>query len=207
MKHKILIGSIIAVAILIGVSFTSVVGYSSVKSTNVEASPLFNIRTNRAINQEDDGLPCDYVGKGEENTITLPERNDEAYSIQQFIDRIKNMDDRTYNRFITSLLNYLKKKGYSNIKSDKILTEMNELRSYIKSNNITCEKIGEPQFYTEYLKECTFINWQFGCIMYKLLDIILQTAFLAFFIIFFIIIMGKNPPTIWTECPMECIKV
>ena len=51
MNKKILIGSIIAVAILIGISFISVVGYNSVES-NAKASPLFNIRTQRAIDGE-----------------------------------------------------------------------------------------------------------------------------------------------------------
>ena len=51
-NKKILLGSIIAVAVLIGVSFTSVVGYSSVKSNSAINSPLFNVRTNRAIDKE-----------------------------------------------------------------------------------------------------------------------------------------------------------
>ena len=58
MNKKILIGSIIAVTILIGVSFTSVVGYRSVAS-DVKASPLFNIRTSRAIDEEEKGLRCE----------------------------------------------------------------------------------------------------------------------------------------------------
>ena len=42
MNNKILSGSIIAVTVLIGVSFTSVVGYRSVAS-DVKVSPLFNM--------------------------------------------------------------------------------------------------------------------------------------------------------------------
>ena len=64
MNKKILLGSIIAAVILVLVSFTSVVGYSSVKSTSGKASPLFSIRTSRAIDEETKDFTCDYVGKG-----------------------------------------------------------------------------------------------------------------------------------------------
>jgi len=50
MNKKILLGSILSVAILILVSFTSVLGYNSVDS-DVKASPLFNIRSSRAIDE------------------------------------------------------------------------------------------------------------------------------------------------------------
>ena len=48
MNKKILIGSIIAVVILVLVSFTGVVGYQTTKSSTIaRASPLFKVRTNR----------------------------------------------------------------------------------------------------------------------------------------------------------------
>jgi hypothetical protein len=65
MKKNILVGIIIAVAILITVSFTSVVGYTSVKSSTGGESPLFNIRTHRAINTTNErSITSDYLGKG-----------------------------------------------------------------------------------------------------------------------------------------------
>ncbi len=73
MNNKILIGSIIAVAILIGVSFTSVVGYNSIESDK-KLSPLFNIRTSRAVDKDSKDLSCEYVGKGED-TNNLFTRN------------------------------------------------------------------------------------------------------------------------------------
>ncbi|UCD13966.1 MAG: hypothetical protein JSW60_00685, partial [Thermoplasmatales archaeon] len=88
--------SIIAVAILIGVSFTSVVGYSGVKS-NVKASPLFTVRTKRAIDEETEGLTCDYVGKG--NILPFPTRDDRTMLIQKVINRISKLNDREFNLF------------------------------------------------------------------------------------------------------------
>ena len=59
MNNKILIGSIIAVVILVLVSFTGVVGYQTTKfSTIAKASPLFSVRTQRAIDKESRGLTC-----------------------------------------------------------------------------------------------------------------------------------------------------
>jgi len=61
MNKKILIGSIIAVAILVGVSLTSVVGYQSVES-NFKESPLFNVRSNRAIEKDGSIVTYNYIG-------------------------------------------------------------------------------------------------------------------------------------------------
>ena len=103
MNKKILIGSIIAVAILILVSFTSVVGYNSVTS-DIKVSPLFTVRSSRALDKESKGLTCDYVGKGEEISIQLPTRDNKIHSIQKFIGR---MDDKTFNRFVALVISRL----------------------------------------------------------------------------------------------------
>ena len=97
MKKKILIGSIIAVVILVLVSFTSVVGYNSVKS-NVKTSPLFKVRTNRAIGEESKDITCMFVGKG--ITLLFPKRDDKSVLTQKVVDRINRMDDKTFERFI-----------------------------------------------------------------------------------------------------------
>jgi len=96
MNKKILLGSILSVVILILVSFTSVVGYRSV-AFDVKASPLFNIRTNMAIDEESVELRCAYVGKGD--TFQLPKRNSKIVLVQKFVERISDMDDRSFNDF------------------------------------------------------------------------------------------------------------
>jgi hypothetical protein len=99
MNNKILIGSIIAVAILVIVSFTSVVGYNSVES-DVKISPLFNIRSSRAVDEDGKDLTCDYVGKGEENVLSIPKRDTQQYMLGKLINMIGKMDDKTYDRFV-----------------------------------------------------------------------------------------------------------
>ena len=102
MNNKILIGSIIAVAILILVSFTSVVGYNSVES-DVKSSPLFNIRSSRAVDKEGKGFTTDYVGKGEESVLSIPKRDISNLYIKEVIEILKDMDDITYNEVIKRL--------------------------------------------------------------------------------------------------------
>jgi len=106
MNKKILIGSIIAVFILIMVSFTGVVGYQTTKSSTIaRASPLFAVRSSRAIDEESKDFSCDYVGKGELNNIYLPERNDKTDSVDNLIYAIQKMDDESLRK-LTFLLNY-----------------------------------------------------------------------------------------------------
>jgi hypothetical protein len=76
MKRKVLIGSIISVAILISVSFVSVVGYQSVKvNENESSSPLFAFRTKRAIEKvSENKFISNFLGKGKESSISFPDQ-------------------------------------------------------------------------------------------------------------------------------------
>ena len=101
MNKKILIGSIIAVAILVLVSFTGVVGYQTTQSSTIaKASPLFTIRSSRAIDEESKDLSCDYVGKGEEIILSFPKRDEKKVLLQKFINRIRKMNDEELDNLI-----------------------------------------------------------------------------------------------------------
>ena len=101
LNKKILIGSIIAVAILILVSFTGVVGYQTTKSSTIaKASPLFTIRTSRAIDEDSEDIACDYIGKGEDNFLSIPKRDHGKILIQKVFNIIGRMDDRELKEFI-----------------------------------------------------------------------------------------------------------
>ncbi|MCK5112792.1 MAG: hypothetical protein KAQ84_04550, partial [Thermoplasmatales archaeon] len=91
----------IAVVILVLVSFTGVVGYQTTKSSTIaKASPLFSVRTSRAIDEESKDLTCDYVGKGEETTLSFPTSDSRNAQMQRVIDIISRMDDKRFNRFV-----------------------------------------------------------------------------------------------------------
>ena len=97
MNKKILIGSILAVVLLTLVSFSSVVGYRSVESDSKFLSPLFGIRTNRAINKEQDVVTSDYIGQGEKNVIPIPIRDEKKILLQMTINKLIKMDEKEMN--------------------------------------------------------------------------------------------------------------
>ncbi|UCD13917.1 MAG: hypothetical protein JSW60_00430, partial [Thermoplasmatales archaeon] len=139
MNKKILIGSIIAVAILIGVSFTSVGGFQSVKP-NVKASPLFTVRTNRAIDKESRDLTCDYIGKNKFTTIPFPTSNSRNALSQRIIDIISRMDDNRFDKFIDRAITILDEEKKLNdeqinafIKTVNKLKDNPNLENYIAS--------------------------------------------------------------------------
>ncbi len=109
MNKKILIGSLVAVAILVLVSFTGVVGYQTTKSSTIaKASPLFAVRSSRAIDEESRDFTCDYVGKGKEIIIPLPERNNREVLLEKIKDRISKMDVEEFNRFKNLIIDELR---------------------------------------------------------------------------------------------------
>ena len=101
MNKKILIGSLVAVAILVLVSFTGVVGYQTTKSSTIaKASPLFTVRSSRAIDEESKDIACDFIGKGEDNFLSIPKRDEKKVLLQRFINRIRKMNDEELDNLI-----------------------------------------------------------------------------------------------------------
>jgi len=64
-KSPVMVLCIAIACLIVLASFTSVVGFQSIKSNSAKISPLFRIRTKRAINTESkDTLTSDHVGEG-----------------------------------------------------------------------------------------------------------------------------------------------
>ena len=135
MKKKILMGSIIAVVMLILLSFTSVVGFQSMKSDTAIASPLFGIRTNKVFNIKQDAVKSDYIGKGKTINLLLPKRNNKAELVDNFVEYIKMMDDEAFNRFVKLTIGQLYEgndfKGYSD---EYVVNALNQLRDNQEEN-------------------------------------------------------------------------
>ncbi len=130
MNKKILIGSAIAVAILVLVSFTGVVGYQITKSSTIaKASPLFSVRSSRAIDEDSKDIACDYVGKDIVTSIIIPNRNPDLASTQRIIKYIRNLDDKEYLIFINSLIKRLENRGITEISRVEILNILNTIRN------------------------------------------------------------------------------
>ena len=123
MDKKLLIcGSIIAIVVLVLASFSPVVGFVSIKSS-VKDSPLFSVRTQRAIGQESEGLTSNYLRKGD--LIQFPIRNGKTVQFQKIIDTVKGMDDKTFNRFIEQVAHrYRRDHKNMEISLETIITEL-----------------------------------------------------------------------------------
>jgi len=135
MNNKIFISSIIVVAVLIGVSFTSVVGYKSIDS-DLKASPLFNIRSSRAIDEESEDLTSDYLKKGRDIKIHLPTRNNKVILLERFANIIKMMNDKSYDRFVEIIIKHLRMiDDFQENNKDDITIALNQLRD--NPNRIT----------------------------------------------------------------------
>ena len=102
MENKsFILGSCLAVVVLVLASLSPAVGFRTVKSSFVKDSPLFNVRTKRAIGEEQEGLTADYIGKGKENGIFFPIRDKNSFQIYRIIQRMSQMNDET--RWFTTL--------------------------------------------------------------------------------------------------------
>ena len=127
MKKKLLIcGSSIAIVVLVLASFSPIVGYKSVE-TNVKNSPLFIVRSKRAINEESETLICNYLKKGQ--LMPFPPRNNKIETVLNVIDSIAKMDDETFEEFIVSFVDYIEKDNrFTDFSPDEIRETLYLLR-------------------------------------------------------------------------------
>ncbi|EMR75546.1 hypothetical protein MBGDF03_00362 [Thermoplasmatales archaeon SCGC AB-540-F20] len=194
LNKKILIGSLVAVAILILVSFTGVVGYQTTKSSTIaKASPLFAVRSNRAIYEESEDIVCDYVGKGIDSNIYIPIRDNKQLTVQRFIDLVRAMDDDNYNKFIVQLVSHLEKQDIDNI--DTIINLIKSIRS--TKGNINVDNNANNGNYTWFENFSPTHCW---FPMKYTLILLLATYALVLLIIIFI----QNPTTFFTCSEWYC---
>ena len=98
-KQYLAIGiSIIVVVLLVLGSLTNVIGYQSVKST-VNDSPLFQTRTQRATNQQQNVLTSQYLGMGKGNLLQIPTKDKRIEQLKEVIQFVSRMDDKTFEQF------------------------------------------------------------------------------------------------------------
>ena len=131
MKNKILILSIIVIISLVCLPFNSVLGHKS-NISNIKESPLFKIRTDKAIGRQAKVLHCEY--KSEDISIPNLHRIENLNMIQKIIDRISAMDYRTFDNFIDYIIDSAKKnKKLNDLDSDNIREAISLLRNSRKS--------------------------------------------------------------------------
>lgn len=138
MDKKPLIAVCICIVVLFVLgSLSNVVGYQSVKST-VNDSPLFQTRKQRATNQQQNNIRFQYIGM-RINALSFPLQDSNTKIIQKFIDRIRTMDDDTFNRFIEYVVKQINHKN--NLKSVDVNDFIKGLRQIRKNTqNIVVDK-------------------------------------------------------------------
>ena len=182
MDKKPLIGvSNCAVVLLVLGSLTNVVGCQSVKSTTVNDSPLFNMRTQKATNQKQNIITSQYLGKG--NRWQFPMRDNRTEQLKKAIDIISKLDDKTFARFTALCIQHAKQDNtLGDTSPNEITRVLNQLRT--KSETIPYSFTNRNYQNKTLLDLVTIKNWYPGCILQVVL------------IIIFLILLSINPP--WT---------
>jgi hypothetical protein len=198
MNKKIFIGSIFAVIILVVASLSPVIGFQTVKSNSNPVSPLFNIRTKRALGEESsDVVTCDYVGKGKASSISFPTRDNKIVLLQKLVHILSTLSDTMFGRFVSLFFNWLvaHDKIEENDKSEAIAAFQ-----YMRDNpeEITGYIIGGEEAYVlaEPASEPTVYNWEFGCwiiFILKLLSSIIIFPFVMIELIVFFLFINTHP--------------
>lgn len=189
-KKILIIGSICAVAILLGVSFTSVVGYSGNTSNYVNVSPLYNIRTNRAIENDEDVTTCNYVGKGRQSIISIPTID---RKIAMMINGIRGMNNHEFSEFVGLVIKYFKNDDkIENTDINKIVKGFYQLRENSEILNYADGII-------------TIVDNIFLCGIIMLLSIPFSIMWFIFVVITFIATF-YCPPSSDTDCTSFCLS-
>lgn len=130
MAKKLLFGGIITIIVIIGLSFTSVVGYNSVKS-DVKLSPLFNQRFRMTIDGDFTRFNSNYLGKDEDVELSIPKRDNAVTIYLRVIDEISNMGDAELKVLKENLFKEIRKQFRF---TDEGLNHLSESLDFIKEN-------------------------------------------------------------------------
>jgi len=190
-KKPLIVVSICAVVLLVIGSLSNEVGYQSVKSI-MNDSPLFQTRTQRATNQQQNIIISKYLGNGKENLFQFPIRDNNCALLKRAIKIIINMDDRTFEQFVELCIHKVKHNPILRDTDSKEISQiLHQLRT--KPDRIASSFISKNnQSNTMFLY--TLCKWIPGCIPYIICEIIIGTIIL----IFVYIIFG---PDYTSDCP------
>lgn len=196
MNRNIFLGAnIIAVIIILLVSFSNVVGYSVVNSHPLNESPLFCVRKQNVLH-ETDGLKIvsEYLGKGKNIPVMIRKGNDAFEKIQDVIWRIKLMDDDTFKKFVDTVVYKLSQQEKNDgVKADKIIYELYQLQ--LTSKSFEREDISSGSDRT--WRSTPTLCWFPGCLL------LAGTAFTLLFIILYS--WSVLFPTTFPTCGSDCV--
>ena len=101
----------------------------------VNDSPLFQTRTQRATNQQQNIITSAYLGKGKTGNLLILPRN-ETSSLREIISNIQAMDESRFNQFVDYVINQINHNdNYKDIDVKTLINELRQIRN-IKENDI-----------------------------------------------------------------------
>jgi hypothetical protein len=197
-KKPLIVISLCAVVLLVLGSLSNVVGYQSVKSTTVNDSPLFQTRTQRAISSGSNSniLSSRYLGKG--FTIFLfPLQDSYEDLIKKCIIKIRAMDESTFHRFISTVVNKIQHND--NLKDLNVKDVINGLYQIRESNqDIIVYKDSNGDRITYLFNFYISVCWIPGCYF-------IGITFLILLLLAITIFMPDNYET--SYCNMQWSKI
>ena len=193
MNKKLMISSIAVAVIIILVSFTSVIGFQTTKSTVIKNSPLFIIRAQRAINKPiKDIITTEYIGKRKTITISFPTKNTTLLLFQRVIDGISKMNDITFTKFLNETISKLCE---SKMVKEKDLTTIKQLFHFLRNHPEEAKKYPFDMKKHSFTIDCpppTFVNTPKECFLFGLYFAILVVTFPIWFPIYMIYIFYRT---------------
>ena len=181
-KKPLIVVSLCAVILLVMGSLSNVVGYQSVKSS-VNDSPLFQTRTQRATNQQQNSITSQYLGKGL-NALSFPLRDTRMEQTKRVIEIIQKMDDNEFDRLQNLILSrFYEQKNNIDIDVTKLVSLLKQIKSNTKDLKIILIKNGNntqidpPTLVTAWEGCCNTLTPSPLCIVLLLLVILFFPVF------------------------------
>ena len=111
-------------------SFTNVVGYQSVQSTALNDSPLFNVRTKRATNQQQNILTSQFIGMGKETLWQFPMRDNTTEQLKKIVEVISKMNEKVFAHFIELVIQGARQdESLRDINTNEIVQILHKIRT------------------------------------------------------------------------------
>ena len=190
MKKNPLIGvSICAVVLLVLGSLTNVVGYQSVKSTEVNDSPLFRTRTQKATNQQQNIITSQYLGMGKGNLLQFPIRDNRNELLRRILEYISKMDDKAFAQFTELCIQQARQVNtLSDTNSNEITQMLHLLRTQPETITYSLSNRNNQNITSSnYNSIC---HWSPGCISYNMIIFIIALFAMVIFPLITLIFFG-----------------
>jgi hypothetical protein len=184
MKKKILVmGSIVVVCVILLASYSQIIGYAVGESSTRSDSPLFHVRTERAIkNVNANEIIRDYFGRNNSTILPFPKIDMNTRFVLELLEKVSTRDKKSLQRYIEEVKKYLQ--DIKGIKTEDNIPLFCLLKENLNSSNISkiVDYINQIKTRTMNNQYCSIgYQWFPGCNIYDIL------AYLAIVLLIIII--------------------